>query len=133
MSYRREVESLLGKECIDTLLNHVRGGRMSEDQLKSFVCHIGELSDTDPEAPNVLFGKHMRRMNQVKDRQFDIELLEIFSDWWKTSLFQMTQEEATNVLDRALSQPEVNCQQLAKLLHPDNIQVTKCDHSEKQY
>ena len=37
MSYRREVESLFGKECMNKLLNHVRRGKMSDDQMRDFV------------------------------------------------------------------------------------------------
>ena len=123
MSYRREVENLLGKECITKLVNHVRGGRMSADQLKCFVQHLGELSNTDPEAPNVLYGNHMRRMSQNKDRPFDIELLEVLSDWYNVSLFAMTQSQALDILVRALSQPEVSARELAVRLYPGHFQV----------
>ena len=123
MSYRREVENLLGKECITKLVNHVRGGRMSADQLKCFVQHLGELSNTDPEAPNVLYGNHMRRMSQNKDRPFDIELLEVLSDWYNVSLFAMTQSQALDILVRALSQPEVSAREFAVRLYPGHFQV----------
>ena len=123
MSYRREVENLLGKECIDKLLNHVIGGRMSADQLKCFVQHLGELSNTDPEAPNVLYGNHMRRMSQNKDRPFDIELREVLSDWWGKSLFEMAQDQALDILVRALSQPEVSAHELAVRLYSGHFQV----------
>ena len=122
MSYRREVENLLGKECITKLLNHVRGGRMSADQLKCFVQHLGELSNIDP---NVLYGNHMRRMNQSKDRPYDIELLEVLSDWYNVSLCEMTQDQAMSILVRALSQPEVSCQLLAKQLSKVDLKVSK--------
>ena len=123
MSYRREVENLLGKECITKLVNHVRGGRMSEDQLKCFVQHLGELSNTDPEAPNVLYGNHMRRMSQSKDRRHDIELREVMSDWWGESLFELTQSQALDILVRALSQPEVSAREFAVRLYPGHFQV----------
>ena len=123
MSYRREVEVLLGKKCVDKLLNHVREGRMSADQLKCFVQHLGELSNTDPEAPNVLYGNHMRRMSQNKDRPFDIELLEVLSDWYNVSLFAMTQSQALDILVRALSQPEVSAREFAVRLYPGHFQV----------
>ena len=123
MSYRRDVESLLGKKCTDKLVNHVRGGRMSADQLKCFVQHLGELSNTDPEAPNVLYGNHMRRMSQNKDRPFDIELLEVLSDWYNVSLFAMTQSQALDILVRALSQPEVSAREFAVRLYPGHFQV----------
>ena len=123
MSYRREVEVLLGKKCVDKLLNHVREGRMSADQLKCFVQHLGELSNTDPEAPNVLYGSHMRRMSQNKDRPFDIELLEVLSDWYNVSLFAMTQSQALDILVRALSQPEVSAREFAARLYPGHFQV----------
>ena len=123
MSYRREVENLLGRECIDKLLNHVRGGRMSADQLKYFVQHLGELSNTDPEAPNVLYGNHTRRMSQNKDRRYEIELREVLSDWWGESLFEMTKSQALDILVRALSQPEVSAHKLAVRLYPGHFQV----------
>ena len=123
MSYHREVENLLGKECITKLVNHVRGGRMSADQLKCFVQYLGELSYTDPEAPNVLYGNHTRRMSQNKDRPFDIELLEVLSDWWGESLFEMTQSQALDILVRALSQPEVSAREFAVRLYPGHFQV----------
>ena len=123
MSYRREVENLLGKECITKLVNHVRGGRMSADQLKCFVQHLGEISNTDPEAPNVLYGNHMRRMSRSKDRTYDIELREVLSDWWGESLFEMTKSQALDILVRALSQPEVSAREFAVRLYPGHIQV----------
>ena len=113
MSYRREVETLLGKECMTKLLNHVRGGQISDDQMRHFVEQLGDLSEIDP---NVLFGNHTRRMSRDKDREQDTELLEVMSDWWKCSLFEMTQERAMDILVHALSQPEVNCKHLANQL-----------------
>ena len=96
---------------------------MSADQLKYFVQHLGELSNTDLEAPNVLYGNHMRRMSQNKDRPFDIELLEVLSDWYNVSLFAMTQSQALDILVRALSQPEVSAHELAVRLYPGHFQV----------
>ena len=110
MSYRREVESILGKECMTKLLDHVRGGKISDDQLKRFVEHLGELSEINP---NVLLGNHMRRMSRDKNRKQDTELLEVMNDWWTNKLCEMTQDQALNILVRALSQPEVNCKHLA--------------------
>ena len=86
-TYRREVEGLLGKECVTKLCYHVMGGKMSEDELKYFVQHLGELSNTNSEAPNVLYGNHLRRMRRY-DRRYDLELLEVLSDWWAESLFE---------------------------------------------
>ena len=43
MSYRKDVENLLGKECMTKLLNHVRRGKMDDDQMKDFVLQLGEL------------------------------------------------------------------------------------------
>ena len=65
MSHQREVES---QECINILLNHVRGGKMDDDLMRHFVEHLGELSEMDP---NVLFGNHMRRMGRDKERRQD--------------------------------------------------------------
>ena len=123
MIYRREVENLLGQGCMTKLLNHVRGGEMSDDQMRYFVKQLGELSKIDP---NVLFGNHTRRMSREKDRAQDTELLEVMSDWWKCSLFEMTQDKAMNILVHALSQPEVNCKYLAKQLNPVSTQVYHC-------
>ena len=105
MSFRKEVENLLGRECIDKLFNYVRGGMMSADQLKCFVQHIGELSNMDP---NRLYGNHIRRMSQIYNRQYDIELLEVLCDWYNCSLCEMTRDQAIDIMVRALSQPEVN-------------------------
>ena len=118
MSYRREVENLLGKGCITKLVNHVRGGRMSADQLKCFVQHLGELSNSDPEAPNVLYGNHLRRMSQAKDRRYDIELLEVLSDWWEwwEGEEEMTLSQALGILSQALCKPEVGSRHLAQQL-----------------
>ena len=114
-TYRREVEGLLGKECVTKLCYHVMGGEMSEDELKYFVQHLGELSNTNSEAPNVLYGNHLRRMRRY-DRRYDLELLEVLSDWWGESLFEMTLSQALNILVKALCKPEVNCQLLAEEL-----------------
>ena len=118
-TYRREVEGLLGKECVTKLCYHVMGGKMSEDELKYFVQHLGELSNTNSEAPNVLYGNHLRRMRRY-DRRYDLELLEVLSDWYNVSLCEMTQDQAMTILVRALSQPEVSCQLLAKQLSKVN-------------
>ena len=123
MSYHREVKNLLGKECIDKLVSHVRGGRMSADQLKCFVQHLGELTNTDAEAPNVIYGNHIRRMDGNKDRPYDIELRDVLSDWWSESLFEMTKSQALDILVGALSKPEVGCHQLVFQLSSDHIQV----------
>ena len=130
-TYRREVEGLLGKECVTKLCYHVMGGKMSEDELKYFVQHLGELSNTNSEAPNVLYGNHMRRMSQNKDKLFDIELCEILSDWWGENLFEMTQSQALDILVVALSQPEVSARELAVQLYPDlalAIQLSLSQH-----
>ena len=120
MSYRREVESLLGKGCMTKLLDHVRGGKMSDDQLRGFVEYLGELSEINP---NVLLGNHMRRMSRDKDRKQDTELLEVMYDWWTNKLCEMTQDKALDILVRALSQSEVNCRHLANQLSPVSTQV----------
>ena len=120
MSYRKEVESLLGKECLTKLLNHVRGGKMSDDQMKDFVEQLGELSEIDP---NVLLGNHIRRMNRERDRRQDIEILEVMNDWWTNKLCEMTQDKALDILVKALSQPEVNCKHLANQISPVSTQV----------
>ena len=121
MSYRMEVESLLGEECLTKLLDHVRGGKMSDDQLKGFVEHLGGLSQINP---NVLLGNHMRRMSRDKDRKQETELLEVMYDWWTNKLCEMTQDKALDILARALSQSEVNCRHLANQLSPVSIQVS---------
>ena len=123
MRYHREVKNLLGQECMTQLLNHVMGGNMSDDQLKYFVLHLGELSKTDPEAPNVLYGNHTRRMSRDRDRGQDIEILQVMSDWWENSLFEMTQEAAITALVKALSHPDVYCKPLASTLSTIQNQV----------
>ena len=120
MSYRKEVENLLGKECMTKLLNHVKGGKMSDGQLKDFVEYLGELSEIDP---NVLLGNHMSRMSRDKNRKQYTELLEVMYDWWTNKLCEMTQEQALDILVRALSQPEVNCRHLANQLSSVSTQV----------
>ena len=117
MSYRREVESLIGKECMTKLLNHVRGGKMSDDQMKDFVLELGELSKSSfHEDPNTLFGNHARRMSRDRERKLDTELLEVLNDWWGTSLYQMTRSQAVKALAKALSHPNVGCNELASKL-----------------
>ena len=115
--YTRDVENLLGQECITKLLNYVRAGKLSDNQMKYFVQHLGELSEIDP---NVLLGNHNRRMERDKtgNRTQDTELLEVMSDWWKESLYKMTHEKAMDILVRALSKPEVNGKDLARDLSP---------------
>ena len=117
MSYCWEVENLLRSNCMRQLLDHVRGGKMSDDQMRDFVEQLGELSEIDP---NVLFGNHIRRMNRERDRRQDIELLQVMYDWWDSKLCEMTEDKAMNILVRALSQPEVNCKYMptSSLLRP---------------
>ena len=113
MSYRREVENLLGKECITELLIHVREGKINDQQMKDFVLQLGELSKTSHEDPNILFGKHSIRMNRDKERELDTELHEVMKDWWLTSLYQMTRSAAMETLVKALSHSDVGCNPLA--------------------
>ena len=134
MSYRREVRNLFGKECMTILLNHVKSGKMSDNQLKDFVFHLGELSKADPEDPNILFGNHTRRMSRERDRGQDTELLQVMDDWWeKTSLCDMSQGAAIQALVNALSHPDVSCNALAlklsQLLHvsPDGTVIDDDD------
>ena len=91
------------------------GGKMSEDELKYFVQHLGELSNTNSEAPNILYGNHLRRMRRY-DRRYDLELLEVLSDWWGESLFEMTLSQALGFLSQALCKPEVGSRHLAQQL-----------------
>ena len=118
-----EVENLLGKECMTALLNHVRGGKMRDDQLNDFVLHLGELSKTDPEAPNIMHGNHTLRMSRDKDRRQDTELHQVMDDWWETSMFEMTQEAAIKALVEALTHPDVSCNALASKLSTIQNQV----------
>ena len=96
---------------------------MSDDQMKYFVLHLWELSKTDPEAPNILYGNHRRRMSRDRDRGQDTELLQVMSDWWENSLFEMTQEAAITALVKALSHPDVYCKPLASTLSTIQNQV----------
>ena len=128
MSYRKEVENLLGKECMTKLLKDVRGGKMSDDQMKEFVLQLGSSED-----PNILFGNHRRRMSRDKDRQLDTEILEVLNDWWGSSLYQMTQSEAVEALAKALSHPNVGCNELAsKLSTIHNPQYTSTTSEAKK-
>ena len=67
MSFQREAENLLGEECMKELVNYVRGGKMSDNQLRDFVFQLGEPSDSASNAPNILFGKHTTRMRRDKE------------------------------------------------------------------
>ena len=124
MSYRREVENLLGKDCLTKLLNYVIGGKMTDDQMKHFVEHLGEISEIDP---NVLFGNHVRRISRDKDRRQDTELLQVMYDWWENRLYEMTRDRAMDILVKALSHPNVKCKHLANGISPVTSQVW---HSE---
>ena len=97
MSYRREVETLLGKERLTKLLNHVRGGNMSDDQIWYFVEQLGKLAEINP---NKLLENHMIRMSRDRYRQQDTELIEVMCDWWEWGLYEMTQDKAIDILDR---------------------------------
>ena len=133
MSYRREVERLLGKKCMTKLLNHVRGGKMSDNQMKDFVLELGELSKRVHEDPNTLFGNHTRRMSRDRKRKLDTEILEVLNDWWGTSLYQMTQSQAVEALAKALSHPNVGCNELAsKLSTIHNPQYTSTTSEAKK-
>ena len=116
MSFQREAENLLGKECMKELLNYVRGGKMSDNQLREFVFQLGEPSDSASNAPNILFGKHTIRMRRDKERELDTELIQVFSDWWETSLHAMKRQAALDMLVKALSHPNVYCNPLASNL-----------------
>ena len=94
-----------------------------------FVLQLGELSETDPEAPNVLLGDHKRRMERFKDRSKDTELLQVMSDWWQNSLYEMTRERAMDVLVQALSHPNVKCKHLANMISPVTSQVWHHDEN----
>ena len=109
------------------LLDHVRGGKMSDDRMKDFVRHLGELSKTDPETPNILYGNHTRRMSRERDRRQDTELLQVMSDWWEIGLYEMTQEAAITALVKALSHPDVYCNPLASQISTNFKKVVLID------
>ena len=75
---------------------------MSDDQLKDFVEH--------------LHGNHTRRMSRERDRGHDTELRQVMSDWYETSLFEMSQEAAIKALVEAVSHPDFSCKVLASKL-----------------
>ena len=75
---------------------------MSDDQLKDFVEH--------------LHGNHTRRMSRERDRGQDTELRQVMSDWYETSLCNMSQEAAIKALVEALAHPDVSCKVLASKL-----------------
>ena len=116
MSFQREAENFLGEECMKELLNYVRGGKMSDNQLRDFVFQLGEPSDSASNAPNILFGNHTRRMRRDKERELDTELIQVISDWWETSLHAMNRLAALDMLVKALSHPNVYCNPLASNL-----------------
>ena len=116
MSFQREAENLLGEECMKELVNYVRGGKMSDNQLRDFVFQLGEPSDSASNAPNILFGKHTIRMRRDKERELDTELIRVISDWWETSLHAMSRRAALDMLVKALSHPNVYCNPLASNL-----------------
>ena len=116
MSFLREADNLLGEECMKELLNYVRGGKMSDNQLRDFVFQLGEPSDSASNAPNILFGKHTIRMRRDKERELDTELIQVLSDWWETSLHAMNRPAALDLLVKALSHPNVYCNPLASNL-----------------
>ena len=133
MAYRKDVENLLGQECMTKLLNHVRGGKMSDDQMNDFVLELGELSKKGSEDPNTLFGNHTRRMSRDRERKLDTEILEVLNDWWGTSLYQMTRSQAVKALAKALSHPNVGCNELAsKLSKIHNPQYTSTTSEAKK-
>ena len=121
MSFRNDVEKHLGKECVTELLNYVRGGKMSGNQLKDFVLHLG--MPEDPKDPNTLYGNHRRRMSCERDRGQDTEVHEVLSDWYKTKLLEMTKEAGIKALEGALSHPDVDCKPLALKLSTINSKV----------
>ena len=116
MSFQREAENFLGEECMKELLNFVRGGKMSDNQLRDFVFQLGEPSDSSSNAPNILFGKHTMRMRRDRERELDTELIQVISDWWETSLHAMNRRAALDMLVKALSHPNVYCNPLASNL-----------------
>ena len=124
MSFLREAENLLGKECMTELLNYVRGGKMSDNQFRDFVFQLGEPSDSASNAPNILFGKHTIRMRRDKERELDTELIQVLSDWWETSLHAMNRPAALDLLVKALSHPNVYCNPLASNLSSLSKKVT---------
>ena len=116
MSYRREVEALLGKELMTVVVNQLKEGIMTDAQMMEFVLQLGILSKTDPTAPNILLGNHKRRMSRDKDRRWDTEFLEVMDDWWGESLYQMSPSEALETLEKALSHPNVGCKAVVSKL-----------------
>ena len=90
MIYFKNIKALLG-EAVDDVLNSVRNGDFSKDQITSVAQHLGESED---DKPNILYGNHRRRMEGNKNRDYSTEMKDILSDLYNQKLFEKTKEES---------------------------------------
>ena len=112
MSYYFKVKALLG-EAVDDVLNSVRNGDFSEDQIKSVAEYLGASED---DRPNILFGNHRQRMEGNKNRRYSTEMKDILSDLYNQKLFDKTKEEWLSILIGVFYHPDVNMIPLAQKL-----------------
>ena len=119
MAYLREVCELLGKENFEKVMWEAKSGRFSTQKQSDLAEHMGR-HDSEP---NMVFGKHMRRIENNKNTEAYSEIQSILCDWYSQQGFKMSQELAVRSLQQALK--EIDMKPLASsLVVPGQVVVS---------
>jgi hypothetical protein len=117
MSHSGEVTALLGETTVQRILDHARGGGMSDQNITNFIQLLGTRPDNILTGrPNILYGKHRQRSARLVSRPPADEMRETLSDWWEEELFALARPAALARLVSAFSHPDVGCKALARTL-----------------
>ena len=110
MTYLREVCELLGKENIEKVMWEAKSGRFSAQKQSDLAEHMGR-HDSEP---NMVYGKHKRRMENNQNTEAYSEIQSILCDWYSQQGCEMSQELAVRSLQQALK--EIDMKPLASSL-----------------
>ena len=100
----------MGKENIEKVMWEAKSGRFSAQKQSDLAEHMGR-HDSEP---NMVYGKHKRRMENNQNTEAYSEIQSILCDWYSQQGCEMSQELAVRSLQQALK--EIDMKPLASSL-----------------
>ena len=107
MSNYNEVRERLGEDSVNLILDYVRHGKIGEQKMADIALTLSQT----------VYGNHIKRKEQERYRETDVEMRSILSDWWNEELFDMTRAAAHNKLTKVFSNNDINLKPLAMELN----------------
>lgn len=125
--HRKEVIGIIGQDTWDLIMDSVRSGRMSSQQIKDTAFCLGEQ----------VGGKHKTRMDGG-GKSDDAEMREILSDWYEVDIFSLegtedVKEKALEKLMSVFENKDINLQFLTfrlKTFLPSQLKKTNTKKEE---